>query len=104
MTIRHYLQQQKRWSFAGVYLGIAASAMLALTARVRCPQCRSRLGQILSNVGGRSRFGVVCASVRSAASRSTLRCRAEDPSSGDSVAHLDDRPAELRSTWVSLGR
>ena len=52
MTIRHYLQRQKRWSFAGVYLGIAASAMLALTVRVCCPQCRSRLGEILSNVGG----------------------------------------------------
>ena len=78
MTMRDYLQQQKRWSFALVYLGIvgfiggatigtsgsalmvlgllgfvlAASGMLVLAFRVRCPQCRSRLGQILSNVGG----------------------------------------------------
>jgi hypothetical protein len=30
---------------------LAASGMLLLAFRVRCPRCRSRLGQILGNVG-----------------------------------------------------
>src|SRR2546422_11148498 len=77
MTIREYLRRHKRTSFAVLHLGVlifiggaiagvsgsrmfgfaiagfvVAAVGMVYLARVRCPQCRERMGPILSPLGG----------------------------------------------------
>jgi hypothetical protein len=77
MTIRDYLRRRKRISFAVLHLGVfiffggaiagfSGSKMFGLAilgfvvagvgtvylARVRCPQCKERIGTLLGPVGG----------------------------------------------------